>query len=57
MLARLEQLVVLAWLTALCTAVAWPWRTGHPGWALLAGLGVLAWQWGLAPLLQWLQPV
>ena len=25
--------------------------------AYTAGLGVLAWHWGLAPLLQWLQPV
>lgn len=42
MLARLEQLVVLAWLAALASALVLPWRAGHPGWAALAGLGVLA---------------
>ncbi len=42
MLARLEQLVVLAWLAALASALVLPWRAGHPGGAILAGLGVLA---------------
>ncbi|HEV8691099.1 MAG TPA: alpha/beta fold hydrolase [Ideonella sp.] len=42
MLARLQQLLVLGWLCALVTAIVWPWRAGHPGWAVAATAGVLA---------------
>ena len=41
-LARLQQLLVLGWFMALITAIVWPWRAGHPGWAAAATAGVLA---------------
>lgn len=40
-LARLQQLLVLAWLAALVAAGVLPWRAGHPLIALLAVAGVL----------------
>ncbi len=42
MLARLQQALVAAWLALLVTAAVWPWRAGHPGWAVLACAGVAA---------------
>lgn len=36
MLARLQQALVLGWFVALVTAAVWPWRAGHPGWAVAA---------------------
>lgn len=41
MLARLQQLLVFAWLAALAAAVVLPWRAGHPWGAVAAAAGVL----------------
>lgn len=41
MLARLQQLIVLGWFTALITALVWPWLAGHPGWSAVAVAFVL----------------
>lgn len=40
MLARLQQALVFGWFAALVTAGVWPWRAGHPGWALI-GVGLV----------------
>lgn len=40
MLARWQQALVALWLALMLTAAVWPWRAGHPGWAVLAAAGV-----------------
>jgi triacylglycerol lipase len=42
MLARLQQLLVFAWLAALVTAIVWPWRAGHPWGSVAGALAVLS---------------
>jgi len=42
MLAHLQQALMLGWLAALVVAAIWPWRAGHPGWAIAGVALVLA---------------
>jgi triacylglycerol lipase len=41
MLARLQQLLVFAWLAVLATAIVLPWRAGHPWGSVMAAGAVL----------------